>query len=137
MARNHKENHEGSQDRNPKTALAFGLFGETLGALALMFRGYRIIARRHRTPVGEIDIVARRGNVLVFVEVKARGDAKTAAMAVTRRQQARITRAAEAFLQSRADLAHLDIRFDALLVARNRWFGGFPTHIVDAWRPGD
>jgi len=133
MAQNDDRNHK----RNRKTALAFGDFGETLGAWVLRFKGYRIIARRHRTPVGEIDIVARRGNTLVFVEVKARIDTATAAAAITRHQQARIIRAAEAFLQNRRDLAHLDIRFDALLVTQGAQLGKWPIHIVDAWRPGD
>lgn len=103
----------------------------------MRFRGYRIVARGHRTPVGEIDIVARRGTILAFVEVKARRDVAAAAIAITPRQQARIIRAAEVFIQNRPDLAHLDIRFDALLITRGPWYRNWPIHIVDAWRPGD
>ena len=119
--------------RDRKKAEAFGGLGEKLGALLLMLKGYRIVARQYRTPVGEIDIIGRRGEVLIFVEIKARKTAAAAETAITPQQRTRIERAAGAFIQAHSDLAHLDIRFDALLVIRGRW----PIHIVDAWRPGD
>ncbi|MBC8338692.1 MAG: YraN family protein [Rhodospirillales bacterium] len=114
-----------------RTAWKFGLFAETLAAWHLRFRGYRILARRFRGPVGEIDIVARRGRLLVFVEVKARRDALTAAESITPRQRNRIIRAAQAFVQARPALAALDQRFDAILIGSGWW----PVHLVDAWRP--
>lgn len=116
-----------------KQAQQYGRFGELLGSLALRFKGYRILARGYRTPVGEIDLVARRGEMLVFIEVKARRDITTAATAIHRRQQNRIIRAAQAYVQEHANLTNLNIRFDALLVSRNQW----PVHVVDAWRPED
>lgn len=116
-----------------KNAAAFGAFGESLGALLLMFKGYRILARQFRRPVGEVDIIARRGEFLVFVEVKAREVENAARHAISANQRSRIIRAAEAFMQERPDLEGLSIRFDALIVIRRR----FPIHIVDAWRPGD
>lgn len=82
--------------------------------------------------VGEIDLIARRGHVLVFVEVKARGDFATAADSVSHHQRRRITRAARAFLASRPELGNLDIRFDVMLVSPLR----LPRHITDAWREG-
>lgn len=115
-----------------KDAEKFGRFGEKLGGLYLRLKGYRIVARQYRTRVGEIDIIARRGGVLVFVEVKARETVAAAETAITTRQRTRIERAASAFLQDHAGLSHLDIRFDALLIVRRR----LPIHIVDAWRPG-
>ena len=75
-------------------------------------------------------MVARRGRLLVFVEVKARAAAADPG-AITPRQRQRIERAAEAFLARNPALGGLDCRFDALLLARGRW----PVHIADAWRP--
>jgi len=95
----------------------------------LRLKGYRILARDVRTPVGEIDIVARRGPVLAFVEVKARRSAaETDVVGV--RQQKRIVRAAEAFLSRHPTLTDLDVRFDIMLA--NPW--ALPTHVTDAWR---
>ena len=107
-----------------------GRGAETLAAWRLRISGYRILARRERTPMGEIDLVARRGRVIAFVEVKARGDLDTAAFALQPRQQARIARAAALFLARRPDLAVLSPRFDVVLVAPWRW----PRHLADAWR---
>jgi putative endonuclease len=111
-------------------AVGRGRSGEWLAALRLMASGYRIVARNFRSPVGEIDLIARRGRILVFVEVKHRGDHAAAALAILPRQQARIRRAAEAFLALRPELATFSLRFDAMLTAP--W--SVPQHIVDAWR---
>ena len=112
-------------------AWKFGRLAETLAAWHLRVRGYRIVARGFRVPVGEIDIVARRGDTLVFVEVKARTDPAAAAEALSARQTRRITLAADAFVQARPALAGLDQRFDVILVCPWR----LPVHRVDAWRP--
>ena len=98
------QNYDRSHKRDRKTAPAFADFGEELTAWVVRFKSYRVIAWR--------------GNTLVFIEVKARIDTATAAMDITRHQQARVIRAAEAFVQNRRDLAHLDIRFDAMLVTQ-------------------
>ena len=103
---------------------------EAIAAWWLRLKLYRIVARRYRTSSGEIDLIVRRGRVLVFVEVKARADFRTAADAVSPRQQHRIARAASQFLAARPDLASLDQRFDAVLVIRRTW----PRHVPDAWR---
>src|SRR5437868_1086111 len=89
----------------PERVAAFrvGLGAESRAAAYLIAKGYRILARRFRTPVGEIDIVARRRDVLVFVEVKARAKLDDAAEAVTDRGKRRITAAAEAWLASHPD----------------------------------
>jgi len=107
-----------------------GRWAETACAAALVLRGYRIVGRRLRSPVGEIDIVARRGGVLAIVEVKARSDPAAAAEAVTPRQRERLVRAAGWIVAGRADLAAMQIRFDVMLVTPWRW----PHHVVDAWR---
>jgi putative endonuclease len=115
----------------PERQVAFrlGLSAETRAAALLLAKGYRIVARRWRSPVGEIDLVARRGRVLVFVEVKARVSFDDAAEAVTPRQQRRITAAAAAWLASHPHDADRDIRFDVVLVAPWR----IPRHLPAAF----
>lgn len=111
-----------------------GRRAETLAAWWLRLKGYRVLARgfaigRGRG-AGEVDLIVRRGTVIAFVEVKARGHLAAAAAAITPAQQARITRAAQAFVAGRPELAACSLRFDAVLVTP----GAFPRHISDAWR---
>src|SRR5439155_4093241 len=94
-----------------------GRVAELMCRWHLRLRGWRIVARGWRCPSGEIDILARRGNVLAVIEVKSRGEVAAAAEALAPRQRRRIARAAEAFLLARPDLAGLDLRFDLMLVA--------------------
>lgn len=117
-----------SNDR--RRAWRWGRWAEIFCALTLILRGYRILARRLRSPVGEIDILARRGNVLAVIEVKARSDSGLAAESVTPRQQERLIRAAGWAVAGRPRLAALQLRFDVMLVEPWR----LPEHIVDAWR---
>lgn len=114
-----------------RRAWRFGRFAEHLAAGFLRLKGYRILAARHKTRVGEIDIVARRASVIAFTEVKARADATAAADALGPRQRRRIERAALAFIARNPHLAELTLRFDVILVTPWR----VPHHIVDAWRP--
>jgi putative endonuclease len=117
--------------RQPARQAAFrlGLSAEMRAAAWLMAKGFRIAARRFRSPAGEIDLVARRGNLLLFVEVKARDRLDDAAYSVTERQQRRIAAAGAAWLADHPDDAGRDIRFDVLLVAPRRW----PRHIPAAF----
>lgn len=110
-----------------------GRLSELLCRLVLRAKGYRIMAQDYRAPVGEIDIVARRGRTLALVEVKARDSLADAAAAVVLRQRRRIARAAEHFLAQRPALAGLDLRFDVMLVRRWR----IPHHVAGAWRSDD
>jgi putative endonuclease len=112
-----------------QAAFRLGLSAEMRAAAWLMAKGFRIAARRYRSPAGEIDLVARRGNLLLFVEVKARERLDDAAYSVTERQKRRIAAAAAAWLADHPDDAGRDIRFDALLVAPRRW----PRHIAAAF----
>jgi putative endonuclease len=112
-----------------QVAFALGLSAESRAAALLIAKGYRIVARRWKSPVGEIDIVARRRGTLVFVEVKARERLDDAAEAVIVRQQRRIIAAAEAWLASHPDDANCDMRFDVVLVAPK----SLPRHIVAAF----
>lgn len=112
-------------------AWRFGWAAETATAWSLRAKGYRIIRRRHRSPVGEVDLIARRGKLLAFIEVKARSTREAAADSITARQKSRIERAAALFLSSHSRYADFDIRFDVVLITRGR----LPYHIKDAWRP--
>ena len=107
-----------------------GWWAVTLCAMTLRLRGYRILSRRLRTPVGEIDILARRGRVLAVIEVKAREDFASAAESVTDRQKQRLIRAAGWVVSGQPSLAALELRFDVMLVAPRR----LPRLVVDAWR---
>ena len=102
--------------------------------MILRLKGYRIVARGYRCPVGEIDIVARRGSVLAIVEVKARASEEEALNALGARQRRRVERAALAWLAAHG--AHQGyvrapvIRFDLMIVCPGRW----PRHLINAWR---
>src|SRR5438477_5827399 len=91
-------------------AFRTGLSAESRAAAFLMAKGYRILAKRFRTPYGEIDIVAKRRNLVAFVEVKARATLDDAAFAVTPRQQARIIDAAQALLVAQPEHANFEIQ---------------------------
>ena len=113
-------------------AFRTGISAESRAAAFLIAKGFRILARRRRSPVGEIDIIARRRSLLVFVEVKARDRLDDAAWSVTDRQRLRIAAAAEVWLAQNADDRIRDIRFDAMLVAPGR----IPRHIPAAFDVG-
>jgi putative endonuclease len=115
----------------PERQVAFrlGISAESRAAAFLIAKGFRILARRWRSPVGEIDIIARRRQLLVFVEVKARANFEEAAWSVTDRQRARIAAAAEAWLARQGDYDFKDMRFDAVLVVPGR----IPRHIPAAF----
>lgn len=107
-----------------------GRSGEARAVWWLRLQGFRILARNWRHPLGEIDILARRGRLIVAVEVKWRDSLTQAAEAVGPAQRHRIAQAAAVFLGQQTDAATLSLRFDAMLVAPGRW----PRHIRDAWR---
>ncbi len=111
-----------------------GRRSETIAALLLRLKLYRILERRLRTPLGEIDLVARAPNgMLCFIEVKVRADHSLAIESVLPRQQARIARAARHYVARRPGLAQAPVRFDIVTVSPGTW----PRHIRDAWRAGD
>jgi putative endonuclease len=108
------------REARPEKIAAFGLgiSAESRAAAWLIAHGYRILARRWKSPLGEIDIIATRRHTLIFVEVKARATLDGAAESVTERQKHRIAAAAEAWLASYPQPTIRDMRFDAILVAR-------------------
>lgn len=110
-------------------AFRLGLSAESRAAFFLITKAYRIVARRWKTPFGEIDIVARRRNDLVFVEVKARETLEDAVEAVTDRSKRRIAAAAEMWLARHPQDAQCAIRFDVILMVPGR----LPRHIVNAF----
>ena len=96
-----------------------GRRAEELAAELLRARGFEILQRNYLRRLGELDLVARRADLLVIAEVRTRSSAAFggAAASVDRRKQQRISRAATALLQQRADLARLAVRFDVVVVS--------------------
>lgn len=105
-----------------------GRRGEALAAWYLRLKGWRILAHRVKTPRGEVDLVARRGRMVAFVEVKWRNTAAELGLAIDHHRLRRVAAAAEA-IAPRFVRAGDDQRIDVLLLAPRR----FPRHIVNAW----
>ena len=107
-----------------------GRRGEGLAALWLRLHGWRMVARRVKTPRGEIDLIARRGRTVAFVEVKWRATAAERDRAIDAYRLRRVAAAVEA-------VAHRYMRdgdnprIDVLLLASGCW----PRHIINAWQP--
>lgn len=112
-----------------RAAFARGVDAEATAAALFERDGFTVLARRVRTPRGEIDLVARRDGLLVFIEVKARSSLYSAAESILPRQRRRIAGAAEIFLARNPELAGLDMRLDVVLVAPN----GPPLHLAGAF----
>ncbi|WP_173934562.1 YraN family protein [Chelativorans sp. Marseille-P2723] len=105
--------------------------GEWFAAVALMLKGYRIVARRFRTPLGEIDLIARRGSVVAIVEVKVRAKLEDAMNAVGPATQRRIDAAADIWLARQPDYARLSLRYDLIAILPGRW----PVHVKNIYSP--
>ena len=116
-----------------RRAEARGRWAERLAMVWLVLKGYRLLDHRARTAAGEIDLVARKGEYLVFVEVKARGDAETARASIGTRQRRRIERAAMLWKARNRAFSSLFPRYDLILVVPGRW----PVHERAAWVPPD
>lgn len=114
---------------NRQQAEKRGRGAETIACWYLRLRGWQILARRARVPGGEVDIVARRGRTLAFVEVKARASEEAAAMALDNWRLRRVAVAAER-LAPRYMREGDDIRIDALFIVPRRW----PRHLVNVWQ---
>lgn len=102
-------------------AFARGRGAETFAALALMLKGYRILARRFKTPVGEIDIIARRGRRLAFIEVKQRPTVELCHAAITFETRQRVRRAANWWMSRQPRYHDHDQGFDLVFVAGRSW----------------
>lgn len=110
-------------------AVRTGRAAELRAVILLMLKGYRILARQYRVPQGEIDIIAQRGKLIAFVEVKARSTFDDAAAAVTSHQQRRIINAARVWLTHYPTFANFDMRFDVILIAPRH----LPRHLISAF----
>ncbi len=106
-----------------------GRGAETLACWYLRLKGWRILARRARVPGGEVDVVARRGHTLAFIEVKARSSEEAAAFSLDAWRLRRVALAAER-LAPRYMRSNDDVRIDALFVVPGRW----PRHVADVWQ---
>jgi putative endonuclease len=111
----------GAADPRRQRAEGRGRRAETIAAWFLRLKFYRILARRYRTPVGEIDLVARRGRTIVFVEVKQRPSEAEGLDAVTRNARRRIARAADLWMAAHPSAAGFDQRFDIVITVPRRW----------------
>lgn len=116
-----------------------GLFAEYIAVLYLLVKGYRILKRRYKTPVGEIDIIARKKDTFVFVEVKARQNIEQGLYSITETSKQRIRRAAEYFGMmnntsgtSRFNPYRQDARFDVIIFSN--WH---IRHVQNAWGAGE
>ncbi|MYZ47417.1 YraN family protein [Propylenella binzhouense] len=109
-----------------------GHAAEFAALLLLAAKGYRALARRYRTPLGEIDLVLKRGDTIVFAEVKARPTLRDGMDSVTPAAERRIAGAAGIWLARHPRAAALTLRFDLVIVRPWR----LPHHVPDAFRPG-
>lgn len=114
--------------RDRRAAEKSGRVGETRAALFLRAKGWRILDKRVRTPLGEIDLVAKRGNLVAFVEVKTRRTAAELDFAIDEHRLSRVAAAAEMLVPRYAGPDD-DIRIDVVLIAPRAW----PRHIENAW----
>jgi putative endonuclease len=114
---------------NRQQAEKRGRGAETLACWFLRLKGWRILARRARVPGGEVDIVARRGRTLAFVEVKARADEDAAGFALDHYRLRRVAVAAERLAQ-RYMREGDDVRIDALFIVPRR----LPRHLANVWQ---
>lgn len=115
-------------DPKRRSAERRGRRAEVLAALALMLKGYRIRAWRYRCPLGEVDLIARKGDLVVFVEVKARRELRAGVDAVTPAAARRITASGEHWISRQPDAAQLSWRTDVVVVSPRSW----PKHLEGA-----
>lgn len=108
-----------------------GLLAEVMAAAYLLIKGYRLLGWRQKTPVGEIDLIATKGQAIIFVEVKTRKNAEDALYAVHHKNQNRVSRAALYLLARHPEWQNRDLRFDVIAIS----WPFFIRHIDNAWRP--
>lgn len=113
-------------DQSRRRAELRGRRAEAIAAWFLRLKFYRILARRYRTPVGEIDLIARRGRTIIFVEVKQRASEAVGIEAVTARSRRRISRAAALWAAAHPAAAGFDHRFDIVIAVPRR----LPRHLI-------
>lgn len=120
------------EDDARRAAYAYGLRAETIATLWLRAHFYAVLARNYRVQGGEIDVIARRGRTIVFVEVKARADLDDAAIAITPQKRRRFSRAANRWVATNPWAMNCTLRADAIFVAP----GKLPRHLENAFELG-
>lgn len=115
----------GPDHKARRHALRRGARGEFWASVALMLKGFRIVERRYKTRLGEIDLIARRGTLVLIVEVKARATLAEAMDAIARQSERRIEAAADLWLARQPDRPRLSVRFDMVAILPRRW----PVHV--------
>ncbi len=106
-----------------------GHWAEFAALWALRLKGYRLLARRYKSPMGEIDLIMRKGKTTAFIEVKARASLDAAVEAVTSHQSRRIAAAARSWMGRDSIAASQFCRFDIVAVCPYQW----PRHIENAF----
>lgn len=114
-------------------AFRLGHIAESIATLYLRLKGYRILARRYKTHVGEIDILIRTKDTLIAVEVKARNTIETGLHSITPHQRRRIERTVVYYCTTQQKRAPQNIRFDVIIISKRL----LPHHIKNAWRFGE
>ncbi len=117
------------KSENGKKSYKNGVIAELVAAIYLLLKGYRILERRYKTKVGEIDLIAKKGGFIVFCEIKYRPNIDSAFESISQKQQGRILRAAEYYLNSKSEYANYNIRLDAIAISPYK----LPHHIKSAW----
>jgi putative endonuclease len=117
---------KGQSTRQRRKANKKGRRAEWLAAFCLRLKGYRIVERGMRTKSGEIDIIARKGDMIAIVEVKYRNNINDALNAVDYHSQHRIANAANIWLSAQRDFDELSLRFDIIAVLPGKWPKHFP-----------
>ena len=107
----------------------FGLWVEYLAISFLLLRGYKILKKRYRNYFGEIDLIAKKHDLLLIIEVKARGTVTVIEEVLSNQQQIRIKKAAEYFVAKNKEYQSLGIRFDLIIIEPFKW----PVHLIGFW----
>ena len=113
---------------NKRRYYYFGILAELVAALYLRCKFYQIIARRFKSPFGEIDLIAKKGDRIIFIEIKARKDTSLMDF-ISKHQQQRIIKASQYFLLKFPRYQNHYLRFDAIIMNRYCW----PKHFINYW----
>lgn len=117
----------------PQTNYQKGVWAEKMAAAQLMVKGYKVLKTRYKTKGGEIDIIASKGDMIVFVEVKIRGKQSDALYAITPRNRRRVEQAALHFLAENPSYNDYAMRFDVMAFAKEKGGGIWAEHLDNAW----
>ena len=109
-----------------------GIRREILAGLYLTLTGWRVLAWRWKCPLGEIDLVAKKGKVITFIEVKARQNEQSALDSITAHQWRRVLNAADIFMSQQRQYADCSWRFDAIIIVPRKW----PKRFKNMWDDG-